>query len=111
MRTESDFFSADEHPLLGVIRVGDNEVRQLAGLDGADLVRRADGLGGVEGRRADGLFLRNIPLEDVLQAGPQVGSRAGDGAVGQLGHAAAKPRVLTAQLELGSLRLTGAASY
>ena len=45
-----------------------------------------------------------------MQAGPQVGSRAGDGAVGQLGHAAAKPRVLTAQLEPGSLRLTGAAA-
>ena len=41
-----DFLSADEHPLPGVIPVGDDEVCQLAGLDGADLVRRADGLGG-----------------------------------------------------------------
>ena len=62
VKLPSDFLSADEHPLPGVIRVGDDEVRQLAGFDGADLVRRADGLGGVEGRRTDGRLLGDVPL-------------------------------------------------
>ena len=45
-----------------------------------------------------------------MQASPQIGGGAGNGAVGQLGHAAPEPCVLAAQLESGSLRLTGAAA-
>ncbi len=55
------------------------------------------------------LFLGDVPLQDVCR---QVHRLVAEQAMvpSASGHAAAKPRVLTAQLEPGSLRLTGAAA-
>ena len=106
-----DFLATDEDSLFGIVSVGDDEVGVLAGLDGADLVLCAQSLGGVVGSSADSFLFGDAPAQNVAQAGPHVGSRAGDGfGANQLGNTAAKLCHLAAQIELVALRLTGAAA-
>jgi len=74
-----DFFACQEDSLLGVISVGDNEVSDLAGFDGAYLAQGANGLCGVPGGSPDSFLFRNVPGNNILEALPQVGGGAGDG--------------------------------
>ena len=89
--TGSDFLAADEDSLFGVVSIGDDKVGILAGLDGADLVSSTQCLGRVIGSGTDGFFLGDAPAQNVAQAGPHVGSGAGDGlGANQLGDTAAQ---------------------
>ena len=74
-----DHLTTDADSLFGVASAGDDEVGVLAVFDGTDLVMSTQSLGWGVGRRVDSLFLGNVPEDDAAQAGPYIGSGAGDG--------------------------------
>ena len=74
-----DLLTTDADSLLGVVSVGDDEVGVLAVFDGADLAVSTQSIGWVVGRSTDSLLLGDVPGDGVAQAGPHIGSGAGNG--------------------------------